>query len=170
MTKSAFTPISIGYVIDSYGVKGWVKLKTDTQDFASLAKLQAIYLYIDAKWKRFNLDEYNYLGKVIRAKFNEINDRDAALSLKGTLVGVDRNAFPKLDQDEYYWTDLIGCKVVNERGDSFGLIKSLMDTGPNCVLVTENETTQHLIPFVNKHLIEVNLEHKLITVDWELDY
>lgn len=45
-------------------------------------------------------------------------DRDQAHALKGASVWVSRRAFPKLDDDEYYWVDLIGCEVFSADAQS----------------------------------------------------
>lgn len=170
MLKDTFTPIEVGRVIDAYGVKGWIKIKTDTQRFDSLAQINTCYLLLNNKWIAFLIENYTYVGNIFRAKINGIDDRDAALALKGTLVAISRSDLPELDNDEYYWTDLINCQVINSNGDDFGKVKTLMETGSSCVLVTKLSDKEYLIPFVAKYIIDVKLKEQLIIVDWELDY
>ena len=74
-----------------------------------------------------------------------------------------------MDADEYYWTDLIGLKVINRQQELIGTVDSLMDTGAHSVLVVAGER-QHLIPFVANYVIDVDMQNKCIYVDWGLDY
>ena len=94
---------------------------------------------------------------------------DQALALRGAIVSVSRDDFPQLAADEYYWTDLIGLKIINKQQELIGIVESLMDTGANSVLVVKGEK-QHLIPFVANYVINVDTQNKCISVDWGLDY
>ena len=75
----------------------------------------------------------------------------------------------KLAADDFYWHDLIGCEVVNEQDVKLGKVKKIMETGANDVLVLNPDN--RLLPYVWKQVIKsVNVEHKLIKVDWPEDY
>ena len=103
-----------------------------------------------------------------------VDDRDQAEKLKGARVFISRAEFPKTDDDEYYWVDLMGLAVVNREGLALGTVKDLMSTGPQTVLVVgyeeEGKAQERLIPFVNAFVDEVSLPNKRITVDWQPDY
>jgi 16S rRNA processing protein RimM len=107
---------------------------------------------------------------VFHAKLAGINDRDAAFALKGATVCVNREDFPEPDEDEFYWIDLIGLNVINQQNESLGVVKDLMETGANDVLVVKQDDTERLIPFVAQYVINVDLASKQIVVDWGLDY
>lgn len=53
------------------------------------------------------------------ANIKGLSDRDEAQALKGSSIWVSRGDFPSLDDDEFYWVDLIGCEVYSlESGES----------------------------------------------------
>ena len=84
----------------------------------------------------------------------------APKALKGVRISVPRSAFPATPEGEYYWVDLIGLRVVNREGVEMGIVRDLMPTGPNSVLVLEyTETTED-----GKEAIVRT--HDSVLVDW----
>jgi len=68
---------------------------------------------------------------------------------------------------------LIGLDVVNLKDEHLGQVASLLETGANDVLVVQNKEnkTEQLIPFVMDEVVElVDMDKKVIRVNWELDY
>ena len=162
--------VPMGHVIGAFGIQGWVKIKTGTETPDALGKYKEILLLINGNWTGFKLEKYSATDAILHAKFAGITDRDQAIALRGATVGVLRSQLPKPDENEYYWVDLIGLEVVNQKQQSLGLVDSLMETGASSVLVVKGQDKQHLIPFVKHYIINVDFNSKQIISDWELDY
>ncbi len=163
--------IPMGYIANAFGIQGWVKIKADTEYEDSLDDYESVSLKLrDGSWIRKKIEKSFVRDGIFHAKLEGINDRDAAFALKGATVAVAREEFPELDEDEFYWVDLIGLKVVNLEGESLGNVKNLMETGASDILVVNDGETERLIPFVERHVIKVDMTNKQITVDWGLDY
>ena len=67
----------------------------------------------------------------------------------------------------------MGAKVDNLQHEYLGQIKELVDNGAQTVLVLEDgENKNHLIPFVEAFIIEVDLQSdpKKVIVDWQKDW
>ena len=111
------------------------------------------------------------------ACIHELDDRDIAESLKGARIFVPRSSFPTPASDEYYWVDLIGLQVRNREGVDLGEVTELLSTGPQTVLVLRDTVTdgegkpiERMIPFVSVYVDKVDIQGRLITVDWQADY
>ena len=89
-------------------------------------------------------------------------------------IFVPRSSFPTAGNDEYYWVDLIGLQVVNREGMVLGTVSELLATGPQTVLVIAHEQdgkpAERMIPFVAAFVDTVDIQGRLITVDWQPDY
>lgn len=163
--------IEMGYVSSVFGIKGWVKIKTTTEYDDSLDDYENIYLkYPNGTVEVRQIENSFVRDGIFHAKLIGIDDRDVAFGLKGAVICADRDDFPAPEEDEFYWVDLIGLAVKNLQNEDVGVVKELMETGANDVLVVIKDKEQRLIPFVSKHVINVNLEQKEIIVDWGLDY
>ena len=112
-------------------------------------------------------------GDAIVCTAPEIPDRDAAEAMKGVRVFVSRATFPKTDDGEFYWVDLIGLAVVNREQAALGEVVGLIDTGPHCVLrvrPADPAADERLIPFVEAYVDSVDMPGRRIVVDWGLDF
>jgi len=112
-------------------------------------------------------------GDAIVCTAPEIPDRDAAEAMKGVRIFVSRSSFPKTDDGEFYWVDLIGLAVVNREQAALGDVVGLIDTGPHCVLrvqPADPAADERLIPFVQAYVDSVDMPGRRIVVDWGLDF
>lgn len=162
--------VPMGYIAGAFGIQGWVKIKTGTEEPDSLGKFKQLLLLINDSWSPIKVEKHSSLKDIFQAKLENINDRDQAMALRGTTVGVLRSQLPKPDKNEYYWVDLIGLNVINQQQEAFGTVASLMETGANSVLVVKDSDKEYLIPFVEAYVLEVDFTSKQIIVDWGLDY
>ena len=105
-------------------------------------------------------------GEGFVALLSGIGDRNAALAVRGCLLGVPADSFPPPGPGEYYWRDLIGLRVVNVDGTEFGTVDRLIGTGAHDVLVVKGER-ERLIPFVERFVTGIAPEDGLLRVAWE---
>lgn len=160
----------MGRIVAPFGVKGWVKIKPYTATARSLADYPVWWLESDGGgWRESVVEAAHPQGSNVVAKLAGCEDRDAAAGLKGLEVAVPRAALPATAPGEYYWTDLLGLRVENERAQELGIVARMMETGANAVLVVEGDR-ERLIPFISDVVKRVDLESRSIIVDWDTDY
>ncbi|MDL2284838.1 ribosome maturation factor RimM [Oxalobacter sp. OttesenSCG-928-P03] len=168
--------ITVGHVTGAYGVQGWVRIRPYSDDAETLLTVKEWWLDKPSLHKTNVLRTRTHVDEVL-ARLSTVTSREEAEATKGTAVLVPRSLFPELDEDEFYWVDLIGMKVVNLRGETLGIVHDLMDNGVHQVLRVEVETAEAsgkrrelLIPFVRQFVGEIDREARVIPVDWESDY
>lgn len=163
-------PLIVGKVSGVYGVKGWVKIYSHTQPRENILDYNPWLLRIGGSWQPFQVEAGKAHGKGVIAQLEGMTDRDQALLLRNAEIAISKDQLSGLEQDEYYWSDLIGLRVVNTDGIEFGIIDSLFETGANDVIVVKGEE-ERLIPFVQPDVVaKVDLEAGVMTVDWGEDY
>jgi 16S rRNA processing protein RimM len=168
--------VLVGYVSGAYGIHGWVRIKPYSSDGDALLAAKTWWLDKPELHDVEMMQAKRHNDEVV-ARLMGVSGRDAAEALKGATVQIRRSHFPALDNDEFYWVDLIGLAVVNERGEHLGMVGDLMDNGAHPILrveppVAEGEKPRPelLIPFVDQFVKTVDQAARLITVDWEADY
>jgi 16S rRNA processing protein RimM len=168
--------VLVGYVTGAYGVQGWVRIRPYSSDGDALLSAKTWWLDKPELHDVEMLQSKLHNDEVVAALMG-VSGRDAAEALKGATVQVRRSHFPALDNDEFYWVDLIGLAVVNERGEHLGVVGDLMDNGAHPILRVEQPVAEGekpapelLIPFVDQFVKTVDHAARLITVDWEADY
>ncbi|NEX60495.1 ribosome maturation factor RimM [Noviherbaspirillum galbum] len=167
--------VLVGHIIGAYGIKGWVRIRPYSSDADAL--LHARTWWLDKPALRdVDMMQAKTHGEDVVAQLMGVADRDAAEALKGATVQVRRSHFPPLEDDEFYWIDLLGLAVENLQGESLGTVADLMDNGAHPILrvqlaVTgEEKAREWLIPFVDQFVKTVDQQAKKITVDWGLDF
>ena len=162
--------VEMGFIKTAFGIKGWVKVSAQTEYEDSLLEFDLWHLGKNGQWQTFEVEEGKVVPDGLIVKFVGMNDRNAAEALRGFTVAVPRAQFAETEDDEYYWTDLVGMQVVNLEKIVLGEVIDLMQTGAHDLLVVKGEHGQKLIPFVGQFVHDVDKEQRLITVDWGLDY
>lgn len=164
--------VVMGRIVGAQGILGWVKVQTFTEHLDGLLDYDEWYLGNDKHpWRKVEVLEANVHGKVLVAKLPGIIDRTAAEQCKGLLVAVHRDSLPEQEPGEYFWSDLIGMKVVNLSDEVLGTVDTLLETGANDVLsVRDAEGKERLIPFLASVIQQVSLDERVIRVDWQADY
>jgi 16S rRNA processing protein RimM len=161
--------VLMGYVRGAFGVRGWVKIHTDTESADSLFDYPVWWLGRDGQWSSYRFEDGLVQPKSLAAKLEGVDSRELAEAMRGMQIAIPRSEFPETAEDEYYWSDLIGLDVVDKDGQRFGQVAELMETGANDVLVVREGKREWLIPFVGQFVLDVDLAAKRITVDWNLD-
>lgn len=96
--------------------------------------------------------------------------RELAALLTNVEIVIESSQLPILAANEYYWHELVGMKVQNDQGVSLGEVKEMLETGANDVIIVEGEK-RHLIPYIyNDFVLNIDNNHKLITVHWDPDF
>ncbi|MCL4122146.1 UNVERIFIED_CONTAM: hypothetical protein GTU68_014217 [Idotea baltica] len=121
-------------------------------------------------WQKLSDENVFRRADKIYIKFANIDNANIAKKFVNAMIGVPKNALPKLNNDETYYADLIGCSVVNTSNDSFGKVTDVIDTGSNQVLICQSDKEEYLIPYIKQYVLSENLTDKKIVVDWEKDY
>ena len=160
----------MGQVSAPYGIRGWIKVLPFTETTESLLDFPTWWLGREGQWRESRVIEAHVQGKSLVASIEASPDRNAAESMKGWQVAVPRSSLPDSGKDEYYWSDLIGLKVVNLDGVELGVVEGLIETGANDVLEVKGEHAYSLIPFVSGYIHEVDMKSRTIRAEWGADY
>jgi 16S rRNA processing protein RimM len=125
-------------------VKGELRLKLFSDSTESLSRHPK--LHVDGVERR--LLAIRDSGKTAVARFEGIDDRSAAEALRGSLVEVDRDALPPLEEGEYYHADLIGLEAFDRDGNRVGAVAAVENYGAGDLLEIEGpDGKRSLIPF-----------------------
>jgi 16S rRNA processing protein RimM len=163
--------VILGRVSGLYGVRGWVKVHSDTDPRDNIVGYSPWYLNRGKGWEVCELDGGRAHGKTVVVKLSGCEDRDAAAEWIGSVIAVRRDQLDdRLEAGEYYWTDLEGLEVVTVDGVALGRVDHLFETGANDVMVVKGDR-ERLVPYLWEQVVkEVNLEDRRMVVDWDPEF
>jgi 16S rRNA processing protein RimM len=160
--------IVIGRISGAYGVKGWVRISSFTVPPENLLAYQPW----SVRGRQLDVVDAHVHGDGFVARIAGCDDRDAAARMAGSDLEVPAAALPALEEDEFYWRELIGLRVVNLADEYLGDVVGFMASGANDVMVlrTPGVKGERLVPFAGVTVRHVDRPAGRIVVDWGLDY
>lgn len=165
------TVVVVGKISGVYGIKGWMKVHSYTRPRENLLEFEPWLIGRPGAWRPVRILDSGVSGGAITVQLDTVADRDAAQQLVGAEIAVERRQLADLPRGQYYWSDLVGLRVVNTAGTEFGRVNGLLETGANDVLDVQAPNGRLLIPFVPGHVVKsVDLAAGSILVDWDPEY
>ena len=163
-------PVIIGQINGLYGVHGGLKVFSYTSPRERIFSYNPWLLKIDSNWVSRGVVSTRGHGKGLVVFLEGVTDRDAAKSLLGFEIAVNRDQLPPLPAGEFYWSDLIDMEVIDMHGRRLGRVVNMQETGANDVMVIQGEQ-KFIIPWVTDEVVkQVDIETGRVYVDWDPEY
>ncbi|MEJ8567573.1 ribosome maturation factor RimM [Elongatibacter sediminis] len=165
---SADKLVRLGRIAGPHGVRGWIKVRSDTEPPEAILQYQPWLVGPDRREMR--VADVAPKGRSLRIALEGIDDRNAAEALVGADIAVPRDRLPPLPQDRYYWADLVGCTVVTADERVLGEVVEMIETGANDVMRVRGDR-ERLVPFVPEiYVSSVDLEARRVEVNWDPEF
>ncbi|WP_317931545.1 ribosome maturation factor RimM [Halioxenophilus sp. WMMB6] len=171
--------VTVGRIGSVFGIKGWLKIHSETEPQDNIFQYSPWWLKTKHGVKTFECDEYQPHGNGLIAHLQGVDDRDQAAALTGVEIAIDRAQLPELDSGEFYWSQLIGLRVITEfdgKRQDLGKVAKLIETGANDVLVVQGDDNsidlkERLVPYLpEQYVTAVDLDTGVMTVDWDPEF
>lgn len=155
----------LGQIVNTFGVKGVLKVKPFTDDVNRFEELKKVYICKKEKLEEVEIEEVKYHKDMVLLKVKGIDDMNEAEKVKGLYLKIDRKNAKKLPKDTYFIADLLGLEVYSDTGELLGKVDDIFRTGANDVYVVKNENgKQLLLPGIPDVIKEIDLEKEKIIV------
>lgn len=165
--KDARRLLTMATVLGAHGLKGALKLTGDAESDTIFRPGQSITLTLPSgKQQNHTIKAVKPFGRKNQLLFIEgITCREQTDLLKGAKVQIPRTDLPSLEDGSFYWCDLIGLEVIDERRGFLGRLTSIMQTGAHDVYVVNGSSGETLIPVIKSVIKKVAIEDGCIEVD-----
>jgi 16S rRNA processing protein RimM len=158
--------IELGAVGAPFGVRGWIKVRSYMDPPERLFEQRVLQLRRHGTTETYRIDSTGRSGGQLTAKLAGVDDRDRAIALRGAAIVVPRSALPAQASQEFYRADLVGCEVRNLAGLRLGIVQHFVETPAHALMVVKGEQ-EFWVPAVPRHLRRVDLQARLVIVDWD---
>jgi 16S rRNA processing protein RimM len=160
--------LTVGKVANTHGIRGEFKVWPET-DFPEERFAVGNELFLvspdEAKTVPVTVVTARPQKTVFIVKFKEYNDINQVEPLKGWSIKVPADKRIKLSADEFYFHDIIGCKVVTEEGEEIGAITDILRPGANDVWVVKRTNGKFAyLPYIEDVVRNVNIAEKTVTI------
>jgi 16S rRNA processing protein RimM len=159
---------NVGKIVNTHGIRGELKILATT-DFPEDRFAKGSELLIipeDGKAPvPVTIETARFQKNIVVAKFKEYHNINDVEKYKGSLLKVSAERLGELEENEFYFHEVVGLEVVTEDGEKLGVVKEILTPGANDVwVVTMPDGKELLLPYIEGVILEVNVPEKRVTV------
>jgi 16S rRNA processing protein RimM len=159
------TRFVLGLVGTPFGVKGFVKIRSLSGEYAHLERLNKVALRHNDEERVFEVEAAAPLGQGLALKFKGIDSPEAAKTLVGAELLGDRDHAAPLEPNEWYIEDLLGIEVRLVDGSLIGAISAIVEGGGgNLAELRLLSGERKFIPFRKEFLTDIDLDRRSATL------
>lgn len=157
--------LEIGQIVNTFGIKGFVKVNPWVNDVTRFDNLKKVYIKIRKEQKVLEIEEVKYHKNQVLLKFKGIETVEQAEMLRNAILEIDRKDAIPLEEGEYFIADLLESEVYTDEGEKLGILEDIFNTGSNDIYVVKNELGKSiLLPRIKDVFKEIDVENKKIIV------
>ena len=157
--------LEIGQIVNTFGIKGFVKVNPWVNDVARFDNLKKVYIKIRKEQKELEIEEVKYHKNQVLNKFKGIETIEQAEVYRNAILEISREDAIPLEEGEYFIADLLESEVFTDEGEKLGILEDIYNTGSSDIYVVKNELGKSiLLPRIDDVIKEIDVENKKIIV------
>lgn len=155
----------IGQIVNTFGIKGMVKVNPFTDDISQFEKMNSILIDKKGTLIEMQIEEVKYSKNQVLLKLKGIETIEEAEKYRNCYLKLPREKAKKLPEGTYFIADLIGVDVYTEEGSLLGKVEDIYNSGASDIYVIKNELgKQILLPATKEVIKQIDLEQEKIIV------
>ena len=155
----------IGQIVNTFGIKGMVKVNPFTDDISQFKKIGSILIDKKGILEEKQIEEVKYSKNQVLLKLKGIETIEEAEKYRNCYLKLPREKAKKLPKDTYFIADLIGLEVYTDEGNLLGKVDDIYNSGASDIYVIKNELgKQILLPATKEVIKQIDLEREKIIV------
>ena len=162
--------LRIARIAGSHGLHGEVKVYVITDIPERFAEGKILYFGFDKASREYRVEGFRPMkGRILLLKLEGIDSRNDSDMLKGMDIFIlesdAESGRDLLDEDSFFYYDLIGCKVYLQ-GKEFGTVIDIMEAGAGDILVIEDSKSGRvMVPFIDSMVDTARIKEKIIDIN-----
>jgi len=157
--------LRVGVIASTHGIRGEVKVFPTTDDVKRFEMLKEVILDLEQSKITLKIEHVKFFKNMAILKFKGMNSINEVEKYKGKDLLVSREHAVKLEENEHFIADLLGLRVITDKGKVLGILDDVLQTGANDVYVVKDEQgTEILLPVIEECVLDIDLEQNKILV------
>ena len=160
--------LKVGKIVNTHSLKGEVKVISST-DFEEERFKKGSKLLItrgNQLIREVIVESYRNHKNFLLVKFEGIDSVEEAEKLKNLQIKIDSDEVGELEENEFYFHEIIGCQVFDENDRNLGEIIDILTPGANDVWVIKGENGKEiLIPYIEDVVKKIDITSKKVNIE-----
>ncbi len=155
----------LGVISKTYSFKGEVILYIDSDQPEHYYNIDMLLLEVNKKLVPFFIEASRvHKTNQLRVKFDNVNDETDAKRLTKKKVFLPLAALPQLDDDQFYYHEIIGFTLLDQDDSEVGEILTYIDNPANPMLEVSYKGKEALIPYNDAAHVAIDKKQKQLKV------
>lgn len=154
----------IGKVAKPHGLRGQMKVYSYAASRETFFAGRKVFLSRDEEVQEWVISDAKVQARSLLLKLVGLEDRQQAERLAGFSVYIEEKDLEALPEGEYYWHQLIGSRVYNDRDQFLGIMEGIFATPAHDIWVIRDREKEILFPAVEDVILSVNKIQREIRV------
>lgn len=156
----------VGYIIKPHGLKGDVQIFLDVDDPKQYKNMESVFVLQGQNLVPFFLLSMSLNRDKAIVKFEDIDTIEMAKSIKGLELYMPLDALPQLGGDDFYYHEIQGFLLKDEKLGDIGTISSVLDAGHQLLIAVAHKSgNEILIPLSDELIVSLDKDAKLIVMN-----
>ncbi|MCQ2322494.1 MAG: ribosome maturation factor RimM [Bacteroidales bacterium] len=167
MNKKEYTPdgcFFFGKVTKTHGLKGEVTIKLDVANPLDFKNINYVMMDINGDIVPFFIESSKMVGDKMFVLFQDVKTMEQAVSFLGNAVYLPNEMLPELDDNDFYFKDIVGYKLVDETYGEVGFISDVLEYPTQAVIQVMKDGKEILIPIHDDIIRKVDKKSKVLNV------
>lgn len=155
----------LGKIVKKYSFKGEILVKLDTDEPGLYEHMESVFIDLRGNLVPFFIESSQlHKSELLRIKFEDVDtEEDADTILKSELY-LPLEFLPKLEDDKFYFHEIIGFKVEDQNFGHVGVVKAVNDSTAQSLFEIDRNGIEILIPMNDEFIIKVDKPNQVIYV------
>lgn len=159
----------LGYVMKPHGFKGEVMVFLDVDNPAEYDDLESLFVEINQQLVPFFIQEIQVINKKGTSqaiiKFEDVNTGDRAGELKGCALYLPLEHLPPLEEDQFYYHEIVGFTVVDQQLGTLGTVSNVYHLEHQDLIAMDYQNKEVLIPLNDEIVLRIDREAGSLAVN-----
>ncbi|MGM0635759.1 MAG: ribosome maturation factor RimM [Bacteroidota bacterium] len=152
----------LGKIVSKYSFNGEVLIKLDTDEPHSYENTESILIELGSKLIPFFIEKSSlHKSSLLRARIEDVVTEQDADELISASVYLPLSQLPKLEENQFYYHEIIGFSAVDNSYGKIGVIKGVNDNTPQALFEIEFEGKEVLIPVNDQFISKIDKAQKV---------
>ncbi|WP_223032664.1 ribosome maturation factor RimM [Hanstruepera marina] len=156
----------LGKIVKKYSFKGELLIKLDTDEPDLYENLDALFVDLRNNLVPFFIESSQlHKSDLLRVKFEDVDTEADADALLKSDIYLPLEFLPKLEDDKFYFHEIIGFQVVDKKHGPIGIVKSVNDSTAQALFEIDHDGVEILIPMNDEFIVKLDKTKKEIIVN-----
>ena len=152
----------LGYIVKPHGIHGALTVFLDTDTPEYYEEMESVYVEYQQKLVPFFIKSFHLAGNKATVKFQDVDDIDIATQYKGCALYLSLDMLPALDEDQFYYHEIIGYKVIDGKVGEIGRVKYIYEANGNDLFAIDYKNKEVLVPITDEFIEKLSKKDSTI--------